>query len=167
MSILTTKRLILENATLEDADFIFRLLNSPNWIEFIGDKGIETMEDAIAYIKNSLLNSYETNGYGLLKACLKENNAPIGICGFIKRDYLDFADIGFAILPKYEGKGYTSEAAIATMQYGRSELNFSTILALTKENNHRSRNLLSTIGLVEIDKITPIGSNEELLLFSS
>lgn len=167
MILLETERLLLENASLKDSKFFLELLNSPNWIEFIGDRGIKTEEDACGYISNSLIDSYTKNGYGLYKMSRKDIGLPIGICGFVKRDYLDSADIGFAILPEYEGRRYTFEAAKATMNYGKSILRLNPIFAVTTEQNNKSRNLLNKIGLLEIGKIKPSGNSTELLLFSN
>ena len=127
MIVLETARLRLEEGTLDDQVFIFTLLNSPNWIEFIGDRGIESLTDAENYIKNTLIKSYDTNGFGLYKVTLKHDSSPIGLCGFLKRDYSDHPDIGYAILPKYEGNGYTSEAAKAVLNYGKTQFGFKTI----------------------------------------
>ncbi len=165
MIILKTPRLIIEQATLADTDFIFQLLNSPNWIEFIGDRGIKTQKDAEAYIEKSLINAYETYGYGLYKMSLKSEGVPIGICGFVKRDYLDHADIGFAIMPPYEGKGYTYEAAQATLEYGKTQLSLDPILAITTEENVKSQKLLLKLGLSAIGKIHP--DKTEFLLYST
>jgi RimJ/RimL family protein N-acetyltransferase len=167
MEILRTNRLILEHATCADVDFIFELVNTPKWINYIGDKDIKTKDNALLYIENSLMNSYVNNGFGLYKMTLIENKTAIGLCGFMTRDYLEHADIGYAILPNYENKGYTTEAAIATLTFGKEELKMKTILAITTADNTSSRRLLDKIGLLEIDKITPDGSNEELLMYST
>ncbi|WP_421976232.1 GNAT family N-acetyltransferase [Roseivirga seohaensis] len=147
MIVLETERLRLEEGTPDDQVFIFTLLNSPNWIEFIGDRGIESLTDAENYIKNVLIKSYKQTGFGLYKVILKQDNSPIGLCGFLQRDFLDHPDIGYAILPKHEGKGYTSEAAKAMLEYGRSTLGFKTILAITSSKNSASQRLLQKIGL--------------------
>jgi ribosomal-protein-alanine N-acetyltransferase len=99
MEILQTRRLTLSEATLSDIPLIFKLLNSPNWLEFIGDRNIRTLEDAEKYIQNSLIKSYRENGFGLWKVELKSDKTPIGLCGLLKREMLDFPDLGFAILP--------------------------------------------------------------------
>ena len=138
MTILTTERLALDEAVLEDAEFIFDLLNSPNWIEFIGDRSIKSIKDAERYIQNSLINSYREHGFGLYKMVLIESNEPIGLCGLLKRATLDHPDIGFAILPEFEGMGYTYEAAKATIEYAHAALSLATILAITSEDNTRS-----------------------------
>jgi RimJ/RimL family protein N-acetyltransferase len=167
MDIFETERLVIKQATLNDSNFFFRLLNSPNWIEFIGDRGIKTEEDARTYIRNSLIDSYEKRGYGLYKMCLRENEVPIGICGFLKRDYLENVDIGFAVLPEYEGKGYTLEASKSMLEFGKLKLNMDTILAITTKENIKSRSLLQKIGLTEVGKIKPNEKEEELLLYST
>ncbi|KYG83073.1 GCN5 family acetyltransferase [Roseivirga seohaensis] len=147
MIVLETERLRLEEGSLNDQVFIFNLLNSPNWIEFIGDRGIKSLTDAENYINNTLIKSYKEVGFGLYKVILKQDNSPIGLCGFLPRDFLDHPDIGYATLPKHEGKGYTSEATKAMLEYGRSTLGFKTILAITSSKNSASQRLLQKIGL--------------------
>ncbi|MEQ9404503.1 MAG: GNAT family N-acetyltransferase [Cyclobacteriaceae bacterium] len=164
---LETNRLSIEEALLGDADFFFRLLNSPNWIEYIGDRGIKTLADAERYIQNSLINSYRTNGFGLYKLMLRTNKQPIGICGFLKRNYLDHPDLGFAILPEYERHGYTFEAAEALMDYGKSILLFKTTLAITTKKNTASKGLLEKLGMKENRKVNPSEAGEELLVYSN
>ncbi|MGX1929425.1 GNAT family N-acetyltransferase [Flagellimonas sp. 2504JD4-2] len=165
--IVETERLLIVEAELEDSKFFKKLMNSPNWLEFIGDRGIKTRKHAEGYIKSSLISSYTENGFGLFKMCLKESLKPIGICGFIKRDYLDHPDIGFAILPKFEGKGFTYEACMALLQYGKETLNLHPIFAITTAENIKSQRLLTKIGLSNSGTIKPKKDKEEYLLFST
>lgn len=165
MKILETERLIVEEAISNDASFFLRLLNSPNWLEFIGDRNIKTLEEATNYIENSLLRSYKENGFGFYKMSLKSSNEPIGAVGFLKRDYLDFPDIGYAILPEYENKGYVSEAAKAIVEYGKNNLKLQTITAITTEKNIASQKILLKIGLHLKGKI--IVEKKELLYYST
>ena len=102
--ILETERHWLEEADSNDGAFFFELLNSPTWIRFIGDRGIASIDDAVNYIRESLIKSYRKNGFGLYKMVLKQDDRPIGICGLLKRPGLEHVDIGFAILPQYEKK---------------------------------------------------------------
>ncbi|WP_338760693.1 GNAT family N-acetyltransferase [Bernardetia sp. ABR2-2B] len=164
MKIVETERLIIEEAILSDASFFFELLNSPNWLEFIGDRNINSLEDATKYVQESLIDNYEKNSYGFYKMSLRETNQSIGAVGFLKRDYLDFPDIGYAILPNYEGKGYVSEATQAVFEYGKNNLNLKKIVAITTEENLASQRVLSKIGLKFIEKVNVDG--EELLYFS-
>ena len=165
--ITTTERLRIEKAQLQDDDFFFRLLNSPSWIRYIGDRGIRTRDDAEQYIQDSVLESYQQHGYGLYKVVFKATGHPMGLCGFLKRTYLDHADIGFAILPEYERQGYTYEAARALLEYGATVLKLRPMLAITTSSNLRSRHLLAKLGLIEQGKIRPTRVGPEYLLFST
>ena len=163
--ILTTERLILREANLSDNKFIFDLLNAPKWIKYIGDRGIKTLKNAEDYINDKIINSYKTNGYGLYIFELKESHIPIGLCGFIKRDYLDSEDIGFALLPDYERKGYTFEAAQAILNYGESKFCFKKIYAITSKDNTASQELLNKLGFNFKSFITEPSTKEELSFY--
>lgn len=167
MQIIKTSRLSIQEVTLEDHSFILDLVNNPSWLEFIGDRNILNQEAALNYIQNSLLNSYRDYGFGLYKMVLLDQNIPIGLCGLVKRDYLEHPDIGFAILPKFKRKGYTYEAALAIMDYATKVLNLKTILAITTLENIKSQNLLEKIGLSLLKTILPKGTQERLLLYSN
>jgi len=42
----STSRLKLNQLSQADREFIIKLLNTPGWIKFIGDRNIKTHEDA-------------------------------------------------------------------------------------------------------------------------
>lgn len=167
MTIIETQRLQIQKVILQDAQFIYELLNSPGWIEFIGNRGIKTLEDAKAYIQNPLIEGYQKDGFGLCKMVLKDEQKPIGLCGLIDRESLPHVDIGFAILPDYEGKGYTYEAAKATMDYGFSELGLKVIWGITSPTNIKSQNLLEKLGLKFVKKIQFGNYDEDTWVYSN
>ena len=147
MNILETDRLILCKLSPDDAEFIFELLNDPSFLQFIGDKGVRTLDDARDYILNGPIDSYERFGFGLYLTKLKDGGAPIGICGLLKRDTLQDVDIGFAFLPEFWSKGYAFESASAVMVYGLNDLGVNRIVAVTLPENHKSIKLLEKLGL--------------------
>lgn len=164
--ILSTTQLQLREFDLNDTDFIIQLVNSPKWIEFIGDRNIKSQAEAKTYLTNGPIKSYADYGFGLWLVELKEEALPIGMCGLLKRDYLASPDIGFALLPEYLGKGYGHEIAQATLQYARDQLKITEILAITDEKNIISIKLLTKLGLYQNKEIvSPHG--DQLLLFSS
>lgn len=165
--IVKTKRLSLEESDSNDDQFFLQLLNSLNWLKFIGDRSIKTKLDAAFYIENSLIKSYRDHGFGLYKVVNKMESKPIGICGFVQRSYLDFPDIGFAILPMYEGQGFISEAATAVIDFGKSQLGMTEIFGITTEANIASQRVLNKIGLKFTQRLHPPNEREELLLFSN
>lgn len=147
MNLLETERLILRELTAADADFIFELVNDPDWLRNIGDRGVRNAEDACRYIKEGPVASYRQHGFGLWAVDLRELEAPVGICGLIQRDYLDYPDIGFAFLPEYRGQGYATESALAVMEYARRVLGIGRVLAIVSPGNADSIRLLDKLGM--------------------
>jgi RimJ/RimL family protein N-acetyltransferase len=146
MNVLETDRLTLRWLALEDAPFIFELLNDPSWIRFIGDKGIRTLGDARDYIVKGPGDMYARLGFGLYLTLRKEDGAPIGLCGLIKRDTLDDVDVGFAFLPRAWGQGYAREATAAVIAHGKAAFHLKRLVAITSPDNVRSGHLLENLG---------------------
>ena len=106
-----TTRLRVSHLGEDDAPFILRLLNEPSFLRHIGDKGVRTLEDAVAYLRKGPMASVEIHGFGLSRVELKATGEVIGMCGLIQRPNFDDVDIGYAYLPEYWSKGYAIEAA--------------------------------------------------------
>jgi RimJ/RimL family protein N-acetyltransferase len=166
-TILETERLLLCELREEDSAFIFDLLNSPTWLQFIGDRGIRTPEDALNYITKGPQVSYTNNGFGLYLTKLKTDGTPVGLCGLIKRDTLPNPDIGFAFLPEQEGKGYGYESAYAVLIHARTVLGLGDILAITNTDNQRSVNLLKKLGMRFEKTFRFPNQEQDLFLFAS
>ena len=165
--VLETDRLILRHFTEEDASFMLELLNTEGWLTFIGDRNVKTEEDARRYLRIGPLLSYEQYGFGMWLVELKSKQAPIGICGILKRKTLEHPDIGFAFLPEFGGKGYAFEAASATLAFAKNTLHLPNILAITVPHNQASISLLEKIGLKYQQTIDHADTGEKLLLYST
>ena len=150
-----------------DAPFILELVNTPDWIRNIGDRGMRTPEDARDYIEKGPMAMYERLGFGLWIAELRDSSEPVGICGLIKRDELDDVDLGFALLPRYFGQGYAREAATATMAYGRDRLGLGRIVAITVPGNADSVKLLERLGFRFERTIRMAHKDEAVSLYAS
>lgn len=166
MKILETERLILREIVVSDDEFILDLLNQPSFIKYIGNRNVHSLERAREVIEERYQASYRDNGFGLWAVELKETNVPIGMCGFVRRDGLPDADIGFAFLPQFERLGYALESARAVMEYGIKTLGLKHVLAITTQNNESSGRLLEKLGFKLENLITMPGDTEELKLFS-
>ncbi len=165
MTIIDTKRLELLEITPEDAPFILELLNTPSWIKYIGDRSLKTEEDARNYIVTRLIPPYKILGFGFYLTRLKTDKTSIGICGLVKRDFLEHVDIGFAFLPQYEGKGYGFESAFEVLKYAQNSLGITTIAGITNSNNKNSIGLLEKLGLRFQKMILLPGETKEIMLF--
>lgn len=147
MQILATPRLRLREMEPGDAPFILELLNEPAFIRNIADKGVRTLEDAGGYIENGPRASYARHGYGLFVVELLETGESIGICGLVKRDELEDADVGYAFLQRHWSRGYAVEAASATVRHGLGKLGMRRVLGITAPHNQGSIRVLERAGL--------------------
>ena len=138
----STQRLSLTTLTTDDADFIMELVNTPEWIKFIGERNIKSNEDSIAYLQK-IIDNPNVN-YWIVN--LQQQNIPIGIITFIKRDYLNHHDIGFAFLSKYTRQGYAYEATKIVLADVINNSVHSNILATTIKENYNSIQLLEKLG---------------------
>ena len=165
MQIMETERIVMREFTEEDAGLIYDLLNSPGWLKHIGQRGIKGEEDARGYIENLIMPGYEKHGYGFYLMIRKDDGAHLGMCGLINRDTLDDVDIGFAILPEYEGNGYTTEAALATMEFAKNEIGLKRIAAITVPYNSSSIRILEKLGMKFEKMINIPNDSEDLMLY--
>ena len=164
MTVIQTSRLELRELNFDDAAFILELLNEGDFIRFIGDKGVRTLQDARDYIRSGPMDSYARNGFGLYAACFR-NGPPIGICGLVKRDGLNDPDVGFAFLARHRSKGYAVESAAAVLAHGRQVLKLQRIVAITSAQNTHSIFVLEKIGLKFERMIRLTEHSPELKLF--
>ena len=162
-----TSRLRISRMTAEDAPFILELLNDPDFLRFIGDRGVRTVDDASAYIANGPLASYARHGFGLYLVALADTAAPIGIAGILRRESLDDPDIGFAFLPAHRGQGYALEAARAVMDHAERDLGLGRVVAIVSPGNTASRRLLETLGFRSEGRLRLAADAEEVELFGS
>lgn len=157
---ISTDRLFIAAMTLDDAEFILKLLNTEGWKKFIGDRNVNNKQEAEVYIRKIIGNP----DFSYSAVRLKDGNVPIGMVSMIKRDYLDHHDIGFAFLPDYNGKGYAFEAASAVLNHPSTLAVHTKILATTLKHNSSSIQLLERLGLV-LDKEIKV-EGKELFLYN-
>lgn len=140
--VIETRRLSLRRQTAGDAPFILRLLNDGDFLRYIGDRGVRTVEDAEAYIRDGAVASYEVHGFGLYLVELRDGREAIGVCGLLRRDFLEDVDLGFALLPEHRRRGYAREAAEATIMFAHEQLGIERLVAIVSPENTASIRLL-------------------------
>ena len=154
MLILTTERLRLRWFNEEDAEFVCELLNTPGWLQMIGDRGVRTPEDARRWITERLVANYRAQGFGFWAVERLSDGELLGMCGLVKRDVLPDVDLGYAFVPRAWGQGYAREAAQACLRHAFAPLGLTTVLAITAPENDRSGHLLEAIGMSFVETTT-------------
>ena len=163
--ILETERLLLQPVKIDDAAFILELYNSPNYIKFVGDRNIKSIEDAKNLILEKFLPHYEKHGFGSFLIIKKEDGKKIGNVGIYVREGLDAPDIGFSFLPEFEGQGYGFEAAMKLMEIAFSEFGLTKISAITSKENKASQKLIGKLGLQYQSTVRLPGDDEDLFYY--
>ena len=147
MSPILTSRLFLREFTLADAPFVLQLLNDPDFIRFITDKGVRTLAEAEAYLQDGPLASYAANGFGLWAVVHRQTGRLLGMCGLIRRPDVPHVDVGYALMPEARGLGYAAEAAAAARAYGLDVLALPRVVGFIDPANRASARVLQAIGL--------------------
>ncbi len=163
--LLETDRLRLRELTLDDTAFVIELLNSPGWLEFIGDRNVRTEAQARVYLEDGPLKSYREFGYGLCVIERKEDDREIGLCGLLQRSNLDHPDLGYALLPDFAGAGYAFEIAAATRTYAAEKLSVTQLYGIVNPENARSIRLLEKLGFAYLRIHCLPGVERELALY--
>ncbi len=153
----------LRPLTEDDAAMMLRLLNQPDWLEFVGDRNVHSLEDAGAYLRNGALKAYADLGYGPYAVVVGDDVA--GICGLMQRPWLPAADLGYALLSEFQGRGYAVEAARAAAAYARDTLGMPRLLAIVEPTHTRSTRLLTALGFKHMGPVRVPGEAEDIALY--
>ena len=142
MITLTTPRLLLSSFNASDWSFFLRLRQDPVVMRYMGEV---LSDDALRAVFDARCADA---GVFVLR---EENGEPIGDIGLrISSKNPHEADVGYALLPGAQGKGYASEALREICRYGFSELGVNAINAWVLGENHGSARLLEKHGFVRI-----------------
>jgi len=164
--ILQTERLVLREVEAADADFLLELLNSPGFLENIGDRGVRNREDAEAYIIERVHGSYAEHGFGMWLTEQKADARKLGLAGLVRREGLDVPDVGYAFIADAWGRGYAQEAAAAVLAHAQGPMGIPKLAAVTTPENFASMAVLRKIGFTLQGMITLPGAERESTYFT-
>ncbi len=91
-------------------------------------------------------SDYQTNGFGRWAVIDKPSNQFLGWCG-LKLNEEKFIDLGFRFFKTQWGKGYATESARATLEYGFNQLNMNEIIGRVALDNKASINVLEKLSM--------------------
>jgi ribosomal-protein-alanine N-acetyltransferase len=165
--VLETERLSLREVELTDAPFMLELLNSPGFLENIGDRGVRDEDQARAYIEERVLGSYRDHGFGMWLAVQKADGAPVGLAGLVRREGLETPDVGYAFIQKVWGRGYAQEAAAAVLAHAQGPMGIPKLAAITTPENFASMAVLRKIGFTYQGMIQLPGIDRESTYFTA
>ncbi|TRX20530.1 GNAT family N-acetyltransferase [Flavobacterium franklandianum] len=146
---LETERLLLRRLANEDVNEILALRSDQEVMKYIPRPLAKTNEEALAHIAmiNEKIDSNEGINWAIT---LKGNPRLIGIIGHYRIRPEHFrAEIGYMLLPVYNGNGIISEAIKEVVNYGFEVMKLHSIEAIIDPENFASERVLQKNGFLK------------------
>lgn len=146
---LQTERLLLRRVNENDANEIFALRSNPETMKYIPRPLVKSIDDALEHI--AMIDAKIESNEGINWAITyKDNPKLIGIIGHyrIKPEHFR-AEVGYMLLPEYNGKGIISEATKEVVNYGFNAMKLHSIEAIIDPENFGSERVLQKCGFVK------------------
>ena len=150
-----TDHLILREILPSDDEGMFELDSDPEVHQYLGGKPITSIDESRTIIA-SIRQQYSDHGIGrwaMIEKATGEFTGWTGLkfCTELRNDHINYYDVGYRLIKRFWGKGYASESAIESLQYGFDKLNIPVIYGTADMNNLASRHILEKSGLRHIE----------------
>ena len=145
--IFETERLLVREFAEADAEAFFKLNTDPEVLRFVPDKALLSVEQARQLLIDHPIADYRKYGFGRGALIIKSTGEQIGFAGLKYLEELGEVDVAYRLLPKYWGKGLATEAAIASVRFGFTDLELKKIIGLVMPENIASVRVLEKAGL--------------------
>jgi ribosomal-protein-alanine N-acetyltransferase len=145
--ILETDRLLLREYVEEDAEALFKLSSDPEVLRFLPDERLLNVEQARQILVDHPIADYRKYGFGRGACILKSTGEQIGFAGLKYLEELGEVDVAYRLMPTHWGQGLATEAALASVRFGFSDLGLKQIIGLVMPENIASVRVLEKTGL--------------------
>lgn len=143
MKDIETERLILRDASVDDAEDMFEYAKLEEVTKYLSWKPHISLKDSEKILDMLSKEAKEKDSYTLKAIVLKENDKMIGtIDARIFGDGLKDAEFGYCLNPKYWNKGYMSEALKAFIQALHKEHSVENVFGSFERENIASKRVM-------------------------
>lgn len=146
--ILETKRLILRSWEERDRSEFSRMNFHPEVMEFFPSLWSKEESDAVFDKVQKLIDD---RGWGLWAIEEKSSGKYMGFTGLsipsFDAPFMPAVEIGWRLLPEFWNKGYATEAALRSLQFGFDVLRLEEIVSFTAVGNVKSQRIMEKIGM--------------------
>jgi ribosomal-protein-alanine N-acetyltransferase len=144
--IIETERLLLRQFEPGERQLIYTLNEDPEITRYTGDP-VHDLAHAEAILREVILPQYTLYNHGRWAVHTKPDLTFIGWCGLKYRPESDEVDLGYRFMKSAWGKGYASEAAMASINYGFEKLGMRKIVGRVMPGNLASIKVLEKCGM--------------------
>ncbi len=154
--ILKTDRLILRQLLISDDKELFALRSNEKVNKYLDRTPNKIIEDSQIFIETILKNQ-------LIYWAITMNNQLIGtICLFGFEDSSGKAEIGFELLPDFQGKGIMYEATSKVIEYSFEMIQLNLLEGFVHKENQPSRKLLKKLNFKLLSNNNSIDTDFDL-----
>jgi [ribosomal protein S5]-alanine N-acetyltransferase len=165
-----TARLVLRRLKMSDTEAIHAIRSNTEVNTFL-DRPLSISTDEAASFIQKIENLVASNEGLYWAITLKDNGALIGtICYWNIDAEKDEAEIGYELLPYFQGKGIMQEALMSVIELGFDFLKLKNIIAFPRMDNIKSHKLLEKCHFIrdlESEKIKNTGNYMVYILMDS
>lgn len=148
MPVLETDRLILRKIKLDDIDDMYEYASDASVTKYLTWYPHDSKAYTFEYV-SYLQGRYKVGDFFDWAVTLKSNGKMIGTCGFTRFDFFnDSAEIGYALNPKYHGRGIATEAVARVIEFGFKNLGLNRLECRYMVENIASRRVMEKNGMI-------------------
>ena len=155
--IIETKHLLLRRITHGDTNDMFEMRRNPGMYEYLNTKVDQNTEETKAYI-DKMNQGIDEDKWVIWAIEHKQSNKVIGtICIWNINKDEECGELGYGIIPNYQGQGLMKESLVSVIEYGFEVMKLKVLEAYTEERNDKSIKLLESCKFVEVTKVEEAG----------
>ena len=168
--VLVTENLLLRQLAISDAPEILELRSNEQVNRFVDRNKAQSLEDALSFIY--LINRNIANNEAIYWGLQPKNDLKLigTICLWNLSKQVSSAEIGYELLPDFQGKGLMQQAISSVIEYGFEMMHLKIIKAWTVKQNLASTRILERNGFVvdvkACDKMTEEEKKNDSIVFS-
>jgi ribosomal-protein-alanine N-acetyltransferase len=147
--VIETNRLLLRTFTDKDAKLIYELNLDPEVTRYTHDP-VTDLAHAAEILEKTIIPQYVLYNLGRWAVHIRSTHVFLGWCGLKYRAELNEVDLGFRFKKENWGKGFATEAAYASIQYGFEKVGLQRIVGRAEPENVGSWKVLENCGMIYI-----------------
>ena len=152
-----TKNLILRRMNYNDIHDLFEMRKDSRMIEYTDTKLEKTLEETKVYI-DKMNKGIDDNKWIIWAIEHKKSKKVIGSISIWNiNEEKESGELGYGIIPDYQGEGLMKESLLSVIQYGFNVMELKSLEAYTEENNSKSIKLLEGCKFIKINRVDDEG----------
>jgi [ribosomal protein S5]-alanine N-acetyltransferase len=149
MTTLTTERLVLRPLAADDLDALASYYADPEVMRHVGSGRALAREETAASLER-MMGTFERSGYGQWAVVEQATGSFLGRAGILEWPDLGPSgetEIGYLLGQPHWGRGYATEAALASRDYALETLGRRRLISLIDHDNERSARVAIKLGM--------------------